>query len=150
MNIREQLKKDLNESLKLKNELAVSSIRMVIGTIQTQEKSGKTAVEFTDSQIIDLIGKEVKKRFDTAEEYKRVGAVDRAKRELDEAHFLQTYLPELPSETHMVSTIDSIFSQYDSPTMRDMGSIMKNVREAYEGVPIDNKFVSDEVKKRLS
>lgn len=150
MSIRDVLKNDLNANFKARNELETTTLRMVIGTVQTLEKSGKTEVVFSDEQIVVLIGKEIKKRRDTAEEFIRVGAADRAERETAEADFLTQYMPEQPDEAEVVNVINSVLSGFDAPTMKDMGSIMKQVSENFEGVPLDNKFVSEQVRSRLN
>lgn len=149
LSIRERLKNDLNVFMKNRDELKVTSLRHMIGAVQNQEKSGKSEVVFTDEQIVGLISKEVKKRRDTAEEFMRVGAVERAERENAEAVFLSEYVPEQPSEEDVVAAVNSVLSGFDAPTMKDMGSVMRQVGDMFAGVPLDNKFVSGLVRSRL-
>lgn len=150
MSIRDVLKNDLNANFKARNELETTTLRMIIGNVQTLEKSGKTEVFFSDEQIVNLISKEIKKRRDTADEFTRVGAGDRAERETAEADFLSRYVPEQPEEADIIAAINSVVSGFDAPTMKDMGSIMKQVGDVFSGVPLDNKFVSEQVRSRLS
>lgn len=147
--VRERLKSDLARHFKARDELETMTLRNVLGAVQTLEKSGKTEIVFSDEQIIVLIGKEIKKRRDTAVEFVRVGAAERAVRESAEADFLAQYMPEQPDEAEVVNVIDSVISGFDAPTMKDMGSIMKQVSEEFAGVPLDNRFVSEAVRARL-
>lgn len=148
--VRERLKSDLARHFKARDELETMTLRNVLGAVQTLEKSGKTEIVFSDEQIIVLIGKEIKKRRDTADEFVRVGAGERAVRETAEADFLAQYMPEQPDEADVLAAVDSVISGFVSPTVKDMGSIMKAVGECFPGVPLDNRFVSGAVRARLS
>lgn len=149
MNIKEQLKHDLTEALKSQDKLKVSTLRSVIGAVQNQEKSGKTAVEFNDEQIIQVLSKEAKKRLDTSEEYKRLGYPERAETEKSEAEIIQAYLPKQASMEQIQETVNNIISQFEtSPTQKDMGSIMKQAKEEL-GSTVDGKTLSDVVRSLL-
>lgn len=149
MNIKEQLKYDLTEALKNHDKLKVSTLRSVIGAVQTQEKSGKVAVEFNEEQIIQVLSKEAKKRLDTSEEYKRLGHPDRAVTEKSEAEIILAYLPKQASMEQIKETVNKIISQFEIyPTQKDMGSIMKQAKEAL-GSNVDGKVLSDVVRSLL-
>ena len=148
MSIKQQLQADLTEALKAKDSLKVTTLRSVIGAIQTQEKSGKTAVEFDDNQILELLSKESKKRLDTSEEFHKLGYPERAETESAESAIIQNYLPEAATYDEVVTVASSVFSEYDAPTQRDMGSIIKAVKEHF-GASADGKTISDVVRSMI-
>lgn len=150
--IKEQLQADLTTNLKARNELETTTLRNLLGAIQTQEKSGKTSVEFTDEKVLTLIGQEVKKRRDTAVVYEEAGKVDRAARELAEVEVLAKYLPAQLTEEEIeaiVNTEIAEFSKLAEPTMKNFGLVMKAVTLQTKG-KADGKVVSALVKSKLS
>ena len=90
--LRARLQEDLTYHFKNRDELETSTLRSLLGTVQTLEKSGKVETVYTGEQILAVIGKEVKKRRDTAAEYTGLGVPERAARETAEADFLAAYL----------------------------------------------------------
>lgn len=147
--LKDTLKADLTVNLKARNELETTTLRSVLGAIQTQEKAGKTAVEFDDAQVEAVLAKELKKRRETAAEYARVNVPDRAARETAEADFIATYLPEGLSEDEVKAIVADTVAGFDAPTMRDFGAIMKQVVAQVKG-RADGKLVSELVKAQLS
>lgn len=148
MTIKEQLQSDLTAALKERETLKVSTLRSVIGAVQTQEKSGKTAVDFDDEQVLSVLAKEAKKRLDTSEEFEKLGYAERAATEKAEALIIQAYLPEAASYDDIVAVVSSIMSQFDAPTPRDMGTIMKQAK-AHFGAAVDGKQLSDVVRSMI-
>lgn len=147
--LKDTLKADLTVNLKARNELETTTLRSVLGAIQTQEKAGKTAVEFDDAQVEAVLAKELKKRRETAAEYTRVNVLDRAARETAEADFIATYLPEGLSEDEVRAIVTETVAGFEAPTMRDFGAIMKQVVAQVKG-RADGKLVSELVKAQLS
>ena len=148
--LKERLRDDLTANLKAHNELETSTLRSVLGTIQTQEKAGKTAVEFGDDGVTKVLAKEAKQRFDSASEYASVGAPDRAARETAEAEFISRYLPIPLTTVEVEALVESVLNAgYETATMRDFGAIMKTVLAQSEG-RTDGKIVSEIVKRKLA
>lgn len=147
--LKDTLKADLTVNLKARNELETTTLRSVLGAIQTQEKAGKTAVEFDDAQVEAVLAKELKKRRETAAEYARVNVPDRAARETAEADFIATYLPKGLTEDEVKAIVAETVADFDAPSMRDFGAIMKQVVAQVKG-RADGKLVSELVKAQLS
>ena len=55
-------------------------------------------------------------------------------------------------EAEIVSGVKAVIAEMGSPTMKDMGTVMKNVmaKFAAQGMRVDGKLVSDAVKKELA
>lgn len=148
--LRARLQEDLTYHFKNRDELETSTLRSLLGTVQTLEKSGKVETVYTGEQILAVIGKEVKKRRDTAAEYTGLGVPERAARETAEADFLAAYLPAAPTEAEIIALVESVVGELDGPSIKDMGAVMKSVNQALAGAPVDGKFVAEQVRARLS
>lgn len=146
--LKETLATDLTVNLKARNELETTTLRNVIGAIQTAEKSGKTAVEFTDADVLDFVGREVKKRRETAKEFTSVGAVDRATRETAEADFLARYLPSQLTADEIEAIVVDAIAEVGATDVKAFGQVMKLVTAKTKN-QADGKTVSELVRSRL-
>lgn len=149
MNIREKIQNDITSSLKAGQSQHTLVLRTLLGVIQNAETSGKEKQDFDDAQIIVILQKERKKRLDTAAEYEKYGAHERSMKELMEVGIIDTYLPEMLTDVELSNIIDEVFSTFENPTIRDMGSIMRSVNERAAG-RADGKTISEIVKSKLS
>lgn len=159
--LKERLRADLTANLKARNELETTVLRGVIGAIQSAEKAGKEAKDFGDVEVQALLTKEVKKRRDTAAEYRavverggldaqrRVHLVKQTNREDAEAEVISAYLPEALSEGALSDIIDRAISESGAQSPRDMGKVMKLVQPQVAG-RADGRVVADLVKARLN
>lgn len=147
MTVKERLKLDLTAAMKQGDELRKSTLRGVLGTIQTAEKAGKVAVEFADEKVLEVLGQEVKKRRETAAVFAENGRGDRAERELAEAEVLTVYLPVQLTEAEVTAIVDAAVAQAGEGAA--LGQVMKLVVPQTKG-KADGRMVSELVRARLS
>ena len=75
-----------------------------------------------------------------------------ADKEAAEIVVIEGYLPKAAGEGEIVAGVKAVIGEMGAPTMKDMGSVMKNVmaRFAGAGMRVDGKVVSEAVKKELA
>ncbi|MET4001732.1 MULTISPECIES: GatB/YqeY domain-containing protein [Arthrobacter] len=150
--LKQQLKNDVITHMKAGNKIALTTVRNVLGEIETREKGGKTPIEFDDAQVITLLQKEAAKRHDTAKIYTEAGESDRAAAELAEAGVIEAYLPQVLSAGEAQEIVDRIISGLEAEqgelSMRQMGVAMKPITAEIAG-RFDGKAISDMVRTRL-
>jgi len=61
MTIKETLRADLTEAIRGRNEIASSTIRMVLTAITNEEVAGKEARVLSDDEVIVVLSREAKK-----------------------------------------------------------------------------------------
>ncbi|MDE8586348.1 MULTISPECIES: GatB/YqeY domain-containing protein [Micrococcaceae] len=153
MSLKEKLKGDVVAHMKAGNKVALTTVRNVLGEIETREKSGKTPVELDDLQVTALLQKEAAKRRDTAATYTAAGHDDRAQAEIAEAEVIEAYLPKALTREEAEAIIDGVIAELGAGgtalTMRSMGTVMKSVTPKIGG-RFDGKAVSEIVKERLA
>ena len=153
MSLKEKLKGDVVAHMKAGNKIALTTVRNVLGEIETREKSGKTPVELDDLQVTALLQKEAAKRRDTAATYTAAGRDDRAQAEIAEAEVIEAYLPKALTREEAEAIIDGVIAELGAGgtalTMRSMGTVMKSVTPKIGG-RFDGKAVSEIVKERLA
>jgi len=94
----------------------------------------------------------IKQRKDSVEQFTKGGRQEMADKEAAEIKLIETYLPKAAGEDQIVAGVRAIIGEMGSPTMKDMGTVMKNVmaRFAASGMRVDGKQVSEVVKRELT
>lgn len=153
MSLKEDLKGDVVVHMKAGNKVALTTVRNVLGEIETKEKSGKTPVELDDLQVTALLQKEAAKRRDTASTYEAAGHSDRAQAEIAEAEVIEAYLPRALSREEAEAIVDEVITSLKADgtelSIRSMGIVMKSVTPKIAG-RFDGKAVSEIVKAKLA
>lgn len=153
MSLKEKLKADVIVHMKAGNKVGLTTVRNVLGEIETREKSGKSPVELDDLQVTALLQKEAAKRRDTAGTYSAAGHDDRAQAEIAEAEVIEAYLPKALSREEAEAIVDEAIAALKADgtelTMRSMGAVMKSVTPKIGG-RFDGKAISEIVKARLA
>ncbi|MDJ0313480.1 GatB/YqeY domain-containing protein [Arthrobacter sp. H35-D1] len=150
--LKQQLKTDVVAHMKAGNKVALTTVRNVLGEIETREKGGKTPMEFDDAQVTTLLQKEAAKRRDTAKIYAEAGESDREAAEIGEAEVIEAYLPQPLDADAAASIVDRIITVLEAEqgplSMRQMGVAMKPITAEVAG-RFDGKAISEMVRKRL-
>jgi len=151
--LKERLHGDVVVHMKDRNKVALTTVRNVLGEIETREKSGKTPIELDDTQVTSLLQKEAAKRRDTARIYTEAGEADRAAAEIAEAEVIEAYLPKALTrgevEAIVDAEIDALKAEGQELSMRSIGAVMKPVTAKVAG-RFDGKTVSEIVRSRLA
>ena len=73
-------------------------------------------------------------------------------KEAAEIAVIESYMPKAASEADIGAGVKAVIAEMGSPTMKDMGTVMKNVmaKFATQGMRVDGKVVSEAVKKELA
>lgn len=148
MSLKVQIQNDITKHMKEKNTFARDTLRLVLGEIQSAEKSGKTPKDFSDLETQAFLAKQVKTRRESARIYAEAGEVDRAQKETAEATLIATYLPADLDEVVVLAIVNNAFKQFESPTLKHMGKIMALVNAEVKG-RYDGQTLSQMVRSRL-
>lgn len=148
-----QLKADLVDALRAKDEFAKSTIRSLMAAITVAEVAGDTARELTDAEEVDVVAKEQRKRKDSAETYADAGRTDLADKEAAEAEFIARYLPAPLTRDEVKalvsSEVDALVATGETPSMKHMGALVKAVN-AHAAGRAEGKVVAELVRGALN
>lgn len=145
--IKEKLMNDLKEAMKDKNLIRKNTVQMVRAAILQVEKDKQ--IELTETQIIEIIAKEAKKRKDAALEFEKSGREDLIEQNNAEIAILAEYLPKQLTAEEVENIVSEVISEVGATSIKDMGMVMKAAKEKI-GASADGKTISDAVKKLLS
>ena len=145
-----QIQKDMTEAMKSRDEQRLSTLRMVKTALKNREIEKMGPLDDKESQ--QVLGTLIKQRKDSIEQFTKGGRKELADKEAAEIKLIETYLPKAASEEQIVEGVKAVIAEMGSPTMKDMGTVMKNAmaRFAAAGVRVDGKQVSEVVKRELA
>lgn len=134
--LQEQIKKDLIEAMKAKDQLRVSTLRLLDAVLKNKviERHAKgNDSEMSDDEIMDIIIQEVKKRNDAADLYHRGGKDDLATKEQQESLILKKYMPRPLSDEEVLQIIKDTMVSSGLAQKSDLGKLMGLLREKTHG-----------------
>jgi len=149
MSLKEKLKSDLTESMRNRDEIRSSTLRMILTAIKNEEVSGKEARDLSDAELITVLSRESKKRREAAEAFDQAGAKDRADTERAEGVIIAEYLPKQLSEAEVKDLIASAIKETGANSPAHMGLVMKSLQPKIAG-KADGALVSSLVKAALA
>ena len=152
--LKARLRTDLTAAMKARDTLTTATLRLALAAITTAEVSGTTAKELTDTEVMGVIGKEVRKRAEAAEAFAGAGRAEQAAKEEAEAAVLNRYLPTPLTDAEIVglvsTAVEDVAASTGGPvTMRQMGLVIKAVQAAAAG-RADGSRISAAVKAALA
>jgi len=149
MSMIEQIQKDITTAMKARDEQRLSTLRMIKTALKNREIDKMSALDDKESQ--QVLTTLVKQRKDSIEQFLKGGRKEMADKEAAEITLIEGYLPKAAGADQIVAGVKAVIAEMGSPTMKDMGTVMKNVmaRFAGAGVRVDGKQVSDAVKREL-
>lgn len=149
MTLKTQIQNDITAHMKAQNTFARDTLRLVLGEIQSAEKSGKTPKDFSDLETEAFLAKQVKTRRDSASIYAEAGETARSEKETAEADLIATYLPEPLSEADVQEIVNQVVATFVNPSRKEMGQIMKAVNAEVKG-RFDGKAISQMVSAKIA
>ena len=149
MSIKEQLKKDLTEAIRGRDEITSGTIRMVLTAITNEEVAGKEARVLSDEEGITVLSREAKKRREAAEAFENAGRADKSALEKSEGEVIAKYLPAQLSEADIAAIIADAITSTGAQGPGDMGKVMGAVKPKIAG-KADGGLVSALVKAALN
>ena len=134
--IKDQLKVDLTTAMKSRDELAAATLRMALTAITNEEVAGKEARALSDDDVIAVLGREAKKRRESAEAYDAAERPELADRERAELEVLARYLPQAMSDEELAVIVSSAVAEVSLTGATGgaaMGAAMKLVTPQVKG-----------------
>src|ERR1700756_5222703 len=150
MAIVEQVQKDMVDAMRSRDELRLSTLRMVKSALKNKEIDKRAPLDDREAQ--QVLSTLIKQRKDSIEQFQKGGRQELADKEAAEITIIEAYLPKAAGEEEIVAEVKATIAEMGSPTMKDMGTVMKNVmaRLQASGARVEGKTVSEIVKKNLA
>lgn len=147
MSLRERLNEELKASMKSKDELKLSVIRMVRSSVKNREIDQQH--ELDEREIVEIISTLCKQRRESIRLFKEANRQDLVDKEEKELALLLEFLPQQLTRTELEELVRKTVAECDAQGPKDMGRVMKALQPAVAG-RADGKLVSEVVKEQLA
>jgi len=149
MGLSDQIQKDIITAMKARDEARLSTLRMVKTALKNREIEKMAPLDDKESQ--QVLSTLIKQRKDSVEQFTKGGRQEMADKEAAEIVLIESYMPKAAGEAEIVAGVKAAIAEMGSPTMKDMGTVMKTAmaKFAAQGMRVDGKVVSEAVKKEL-
>ena len=149
--LKAQLQADLTASIKSRNELTSSTLRMVLTAVTNEEVSGKEVRVLSDEDILTVLSREAKKRRESVTAYTDAGRPELAERESAEWEVISGYLPAQLNDAEIAEIVNAAVATVMETGVTGgaaIGAVMKIVQPQVKG-RADGGIVATMVKSAL-
>ncbi|HYV75186.1 MAG TPA: GatB/YqeY domain-containing protein [Candidatus Binatia bacterium] len=144
----EQVQQDMVAAMRARDELRLSTLRLMKSALKNKEIEKRGALD--EKEELQVFSTLIKQRKDSIEAFEKGNRPELAKKEAEEIVIIEAYMPKAVNEADVIATVKATIAEMGSPTMKDMGTVMKNVMAKFAGARVDGKLVSETVKKELT
>jgi uncharacterized protein len=148
-NLKQKLNDDLRQSMRDRNEVKTSTLRLLLSAIKYAEIKPDRQVTLSDADILGVIAKEIKQREDSIEAFKAGNRQDLVDREAAEMAILKTYMPQQMTRDEILAEAKQMIAEAGAKGPSDKGKVMGKLVAKLKG-KADGKAINDIVTDLLS
>jgi|TARA_B110000211_G_scaffold31638_1_gene32093 uncharacterized protein YqeY len=134
--VREIINEAVKDAMRSKDKLRLSTLRLINAAIKDKDIALRVEDRpdgVSSSEILQILGKMVKQRQESARAYEEGGRLELAEQELSEIKIVEEFLPRQLSDDDVANAIQKIISSVGATSIRDMGKVMASLKEKYTG-----------------
>lgn len=134
--LRDRLNDSLKSSMKEKNTVAVSTLRLILAAIKDRDiaaRSNGVDGGIPDEEILQVLQTMVRQRNESIEMYRKGNREELARQEEQEIEVIQTFMPRQLDDAEMEAAIAEVIEATGASSIKDMGKAMGALRERYAG-----------------
>ena len=152
MDLRSRISDALKTAMKAKEAERLSTLRLINAAIKDRDialRSDGGDETVGDAEVLQILGKMVKQRNESARAYEEGGRLELAEKELAEIKVIEDFLPRQLSGDEAAAAIQAAITETEASSIRDMGKVMGILKAKYTG-QMDFGAVGPVIKERLS
>ena len=134
--MREIINEAVKDAMRSRDKLRLSTLRLINAAIKDKDIALRVEDRpdgVSSSEILQILGKMVKQRQESARAYEEGGRLELAEQELSEIKIVEEFLPRQLSDDDVANAIQKIISSVGATSIRDMGKVMASLKEKYTG-----------------
>jgi uncharacterized protein YqeY len=146
MTLQTRIESAMRDAMRARDQRRTSTLRMAMAAAHNRRiELGR---DLTDEDVVEVLGKQVKQRRESIEQFRAGGREEMAANEEAEAQILAEFLPEQLSEDELAAMVDQAVAETGAAGPGDMGKVMGFLMPRTKG-RADGKAVSELVRRRL-
>ncbi len=147
MTLLERLSQEIKSAMLAKNAERLGTLRLLKSAIDYAQME-RPNENLSESEMISIAQKEVKKRRDSIEQFEKGGRPELAAKEKEEIFVLESFLPQALSAGELEQLVKLAIQETGATNKKQMGQVIKAV-QAKAGGRAEGKTISDLVGKLL-
>ncbi len=148
--IKQQIEADLKTAMLSGDKVLTTTLRGLKSAILDVEiSSGKRDSGLSDEEVTSILGKEAKKRQESADMYTLGRSPEKAAAENLEKQVIEKYLPQQMDDEALKNLVEAAVTETGAETMQDMGKVIGLVKQR-AGASADGGRIASIVKERLN
>lgn len=128
---RQQILADIKSAMKSGDKARLSTLRLISAAMKQKEVDERA--ELTEQDTLDILGKMVKQRRESIDQYTKAGRDDLREAEEAEIEILQTYMPEPLGSDEVDALIKEAIESVNASSVKDMGKVMAALKPKLQG-----------------
>jgi uncharacterized protein YqeY len=151
MDLRGRISEALKLAMKAKEADRLSTLRLITAAIKDRDIAlrGEGRDDGAgDPEVMQILGKMVKQRQESARAYEEGGRLELAEKELEEIGVIEEFLPRQLNEAETAAAVEAAIAAAGATSIRDMGRVMGELKAKFTG-QMDFGAVGPMVKGKL-
>lgn len=146
MDLKEQLRADLNTAMRAGDTQRRDVLRMVMAAIKQTEVDTRETLD--DVGVQDVLRKQLKQRQESIDDYTKARRQNEVDRELAESAIIEAYLPQMMSREDIEQLAQVVIVELGVTDSKGMGQVMSRLMPQVKG-RADGRIVNDVVRGLL-
>ena len=137
MSLRTEIETKLQNALKERNKLQISTLRLILAGIKDRDiaiRSSDNREGIKDEGIKQLLKKMIKQRNESIEIYKKNNRIDLLEIEKGEAEIISTFLPKQMNEAETIKICKETIQLIKAQGPKDINKVMGAIKKKYSDV----------------
>lgn len=147
MSLKEQIKNDMKEAMRAKENAKRDTLRNIQAAIKQIEVDERR--ELNDEEVEKILLKYAKQREDALAQFKEAGRDDLVAKEEAELMLVKSYLPEPLTDIELENILKEIIASAGASSMADIGKVM-GAAKTMIGSRADGSRINQTAKKLLA
>ena len=133
--MREQINAALKQATLDQDKRKMSTLRLINAAIMDRDIAARGAGKdpVSDEEILEILGKMIRQRLESAKAYEEGNRLDLAEQEREEIGIIRKFLPEQLDEEQVRSVCAETVKQTGAHGLRDIGRCMQALKSRYSG-----------------
>lgn len=151
MTLRARVSEALKDAMKAKDATRLSTLRLINAAIKDRDIAARGEGDdegVGDPEVLQILGKMVKQRIESARAYEEGGRLELAEKEREEITVIEDFLPKQLSDAEVDEAVKKAVSSTGAESIRDMGKVMGELKSKHTG-QMDFGAVGKQVKDLL-
>ena len=144
----DQVSKDMVAAMKAHEATRLDALRMLKTALMKYKVDNmKELDEQSELQILNML---VKQRRESADMFRKGNRPELADKEEAELKLIESYMPSAPTDAEIDAAIAAALAETGTPSLKQMGVVMKAAQAKLAGKRVDGKALSDRVRAKLT